>query len=210
MTLLTRRLLLEDSSEEDVIFVEPSEEEDVATIEIPVESPHTAWSEGTIVGRQLADLHIGRIGIGVMSPRPSETGICAPHWGAPSESVSARFMSELEDQSGFEIGEFVGRVRTWLTLGISRKLELEEELVVRYGQFETVSSIHLLDSLDGVKVYVSLDQVEYDDGLMDQLLDQEWAISDQFRDSDLEVFYFPLPRGDVPPPIPDTATRILD
>jgi hypothetical protein len=87
--------------------------------------------------------------------------------------------------------------------------QLEQELVARFGKFEQVERIHLIDSSQGIRVYVWLDQTEYDDELMDALLDQEWAIGERFADRAFEAFYFPMPRDDAQLPVPDKAELIF-
>jgi hypothetical protein len=94
-------------------------------------------------------------------------------------------------------------------LAAHRRLQLEQELVAKYGQFEQVEKIHLVDSAEGMQVFVWLHQVKYDDELMDRLLDQEWSLLHRFPENPFEVFYFPLPADGAELPIPDGARAVF-
>jgi hypothetical protein len=100
-------------------------------------------------------------------------------------------------------------LRLCLLPDVRRRLQLEQELVAKYSQFEQVEKIHLLDSSEGMKVFIWLDQVKYNDELMDRLLDQEWSLLHQFPENVFEVFYFPLPEDGAQLPIPDSARLVF-
>ena len=50
--------------------------------------------------------------------------------------------------------------------------------------------------------------MEYDDALMDQLLDQEWSLLERYPDDRLEFFYFSLPRNGAKLPVPEGARLV--
>lgn len=100
--------------------------------------------------------------------------------------------------------------RSCLLSGARRQLQLEQKLVAEYSRFERVQKIHLLDTSGGMSIYIWLDQVRYDDELMDRLLDREWSLLQRFQDVPFEVFYLPMPEDGAQFPIPDRARLVFD
>jgi hypothetical protein len=71
-------------------------------------------------------------------------------------------------------------------------ITLEEELVVRYKQFDQVHSIYLLETPDLVEITIFLDQPRYNKQLMHSLFDEEAELIQGYRSKLLDFHYFPL------------------
>jgi hypothetical protein len=73
--------------------------------------------------------------------------------------------------------------------------EIERHLTLRFSWFPEVNSMYILKFPQVIEVLVFLDQEQYDDGLMDQLLDQEIIILERFPDQLFDFRYLPLQHG---------------
>ena len=71
--------------------------------------------------------------------------------------------------------------------------DILKEIIAQYNKFEKVQSIvrhHDYEAQITIRVYLSIDQ--YDDKLMDQLLDCEWDIRKKFFNIIFDFLYIPI------------------
>ncbi len=66
------------------------------------------------------------------------------------------------------------------------------EAAKRFKQFPQVKAIYIQECREDLFIYGLLDIKEYDDDLMDSLLDEEYEIRQQFKDFILSFFYPPI------------------
>lgn len=95
-----------------------------------------------------------------------------------------------------------------LTMDIDQT-DLRAELTTRFGHFEQVNSIYLLELPQITEVFIFLSQEEYSDELMDCLLDEEVAILNCCPDRLFNFHYSPLIRGASVRPVPHTADLLF-
>jgi hypothetical protein len=70
--------------------------------------------------------------------------------------------------------------------------KLIQEVGRRFKQVSKVASIYLENSYPGMIFFCFLDHDQYDDRLMDQLLDIEWGLYAEFPRQKFDVHYLPL------------------
>ncbi len=203
---------------DDVTYPEESKDEDVVTAEVPQWTRFQGDIEGLVVLSSAfeASLQQKDASAATWESLDPEYGASVSRFGSlEAEYFSCRpCLSEWTEVIRSHMSNPPESVRSYLArlyflAGSDQRLQLEQELVRRYGQFEQVDKIHLHESPQGIGVFVWLDQPKYDSELMHQLLDQEWTVGEQFADQPLEFFYFPLPADDTELPVPDTAKLIF-
>jgi hypothetical protein len=69
---------------------------------------------------------------------------------------------------------------------------LIEEVACRFKQIPKVATIYLEKSPAELVFFCFLDHDQYDDHMMDQLLDLEWELRKDFPDQIFDIHYMPL------------------
>ncbi len=90
-----------------------------------------------------------------------------------------------------------------------RRVSVEEDIFARYCDIEQVQAIYVQHLSKMCKVFVLLRQNQYDDKLMDHLLDREEEILDLHPNELFQFHYLPLLEGDYSRPVPKNAVLIL-